>query len=69
MLSFLLLKLQRFDFQNIRVIFSENIVFYPINVFLCRQFNQLNIKNMSDIRAKVVSIIVDKLGVDRKSVV
>ncbi len=27
-------------------------------------FNQLNLTNMSDVRSKVVSIIVDKLGVE-----
>jgi len=33
-----------------------------------QKFNQLNIKNMSDIRAKVVSIIIDKLGVEESEV-
>ena len=44
------------------------IVFYCINAFLCSEFNHLNITHMSDVRAKVVSIIVDKLGVEESEV-
>ncbi len=32
-------------------------------------FNQLKLTNMSDVRSKVVSIIVDKLGVEESEVV
>ena len=44
------------------------IVFYFINDFLCNEFNHLNFINMSEVRAKVVSIIVDKLGVEESEV-
>ena len=43
--------------------------FISLIYYFAAVFNQLKLTNMSDVRSKVVSIIVDKLGVEESEVV
>src|SRR5262245_31100110 len=56
---------QRFVYDSARLKKFDNIA---LNLFLCSDFQILNLKNMSEIAQKVKQIIIDKLGVEESEV-